>query len=79
MVETANKTTFVNTEINDLRKLNKLFAFEECTAEEHIVRSTQYTFIPLQKQLALGHITRKGVSGDFRPGKIQTSLFSYRN
>ena len=29
--------------------------------------------------LYLSHITRKRVFGDFRPGKVQTSLFSYRS
>ena len=29
--------------------------------------------------LHLSHIVRKRVFGDFRPGKIQTSLLSYRN
>ena len=27
----------------------------------------------------MSHITRKRVFGDFQPGKIQTSLLSYRN
>ena len=35
--------------------------------------------VPMGSTLKVSHITRKRVFGDFRSGKIQTSLLSYRN
>ena len=48
--------------------------------QARIVMSPQkLDFEPWEQNDYMSHITRKLVFEDFRPGKIQTSLLSYRN
>ena len=60
-------------------RLIRVFAGRTTTLLVLSCRGSYYSSIWSEYHYHLSHIMRKHVFGDFRPGKVQTSLLSYRN